>query len=119
MVQNILMYFQGRYDQAVEYFNKAYNIARSMNDTETISSSRVLFGVAAAHKMLESVANHIEIASSPCLNRIVEWKDNRGDEFDKDIPSKTTIFSYSLQADRANQKCQKVTLHAFATSAVV
>lgn len=76
----------GRYDQAVEYFNKAYNIARSMNDTETISSSRVLFGVAAAHKMLEGVAVHIEVATAPCLNRMVEWKDNRGDDFDKDIP---------------------------------
>ena len=72
----------------MEYFNKAYNIARSMNDNETISSSRVLFGVAAAHKMLEGVASHIEIATAPCLNRIVEWKDNRGDEFDKEIPGK-------------------------------
>ncbi len=57
-----------------------------MNDTETISSSRVLFGVAAAHKMLESIALHIETGTKPCLQRLVEWKDNRGDEFDKPIP---------------------------------
>jgi len=76
----------GRYDQAVDYFNKAYNIARSMNDTETISSSRVLFGVAAAHKMLEAVSLHVEVATNPCLLRLGEWKDTRGDEFDKDIP---------------------------------
>jgi len=97
----------GRYDQAVEYFNKAYNIARSMNDTETISSSRVLFGVAAAHKMLESVANHIEIASSPCLNRIVEWKDNRGDEFDKDIPNSTPPSPPSTGASTKQEEPSK------------
>lgn len=75
----------GRYDQAVEYFNKAYNIARAMNDTETISSSRVLFGVAAAHKMLQNFATHVEISTRPCMERLIEWKDNRGDEFDKEV----------------------------------
>ena len=57
-----------------------------MNDTESISSSRVLFGVAAAHKMLQAVTLHVDTASRPCLERLVEWKDNRGDEFDKPLP---------------------------------
>ncbi len=57
-----------------------------MNDTETISSSRVLFGVAAAHKMLQNVTVHVDLASRACLERLIEWKDNRGDEFDKAIP---------------------------------
>ena len=57
-----------------------------MNDTETISSSRVLFGVAAAHKMLEHFSTHINIATKPAMERIIEWKDNRGDEFDKPVP---------------------------------
>ena len=73
-----------------------------MNDTETISSSRVLFGVAAAHKMLENVALHIEVATKPCLNRIVEWKDNRGDEFDKEIPGMccwSSILWYSCPTE--------------------
>ena len=86
----LIVYFalspKGRYDQAVEYFNKSYNIARAMNDTETISSSRVLFGVAAAHKMLEAVTKHINVGSRPCVDRLIEWKDNRGDEFEKAIP---------------------------------
>lgn len=97
----------GRYDQAVEYFNKAYNIARSMNDTETISSSRVLFGVAAAHKMLEGVASHIEIASAPCLNRIVEWKDNRGDDFDKEIPVTAPSTPPSTAASKESEESKK------------
>ena len=76
----------------MEYFNKSYNIARSMNDTETISSSRVLFGVAAAHKMLEAVTQHIDYSSRVCVERLIEWKDNRGDEFDRPIP-KPGLFS--------------------------
>jgi len=76
----------GRYDQAVEYFNKSYNISRALNDTETISSSRVLFGVAAAHKMLQNFSIHVELNNRPTMERIIEWKDNRGDEFDKNIP---------------------------------
>ena len=79
-------FIQGRYDSAVEHFNKAYSIARSLNDHATISSSRVLYGVANAHKMMTHFAKHVELANKPCLERLVEWKDNRGDEFDKDIP---------------------------------
>ena len=70
----------------MEYFNRAYNISRTMNDTVAISSSRVLFGVAAAHKMLQNFATHVELGSRACMERLGEWKDNRGDEFDKEIP---------------------------------
>ena len=76
---------QGRYDSAVEHFNKAYNIARSLNDKETISASRVLFGVASAHKMMMNYSSHIESGNKSCLERIVEWKDNRGDDFERPI----------------------------------
>lgn len=78
--------FQGRYEQAVEHFNRSYNISRSLNDVEAISSSRVLFGVAAAHKMLQNFSKHVEIGGRVCMERLLEWKDNRGDEFDKDVP---------------------------------
>ena len=77
---------QGRYDSAVEYFTKAYNIARAMNDTDNISASRVLFGVASAHKMLSNYSTHITTSTRPCVERLIEWKDNRGDEFEKEIP---------------------------------
>ena len=73
----------------MEHFNKSYNISRAMNDTETISSSRVLFGVAAAHKMLANFSGHVEMANRVCMERMIEWKDNRGDEFDKEIPAET------------------------------
>ncbi len=87
----------GRYDQAVEYFNKAYNISRALNDTEAISSSRVLFGVAVAHKMLGSVSNHVNQCIQPSVERLIEWKDNRGDGFDKPLPS--TVASDSAKSE--------------------
>lgn len=80
----------GRYDAAVENFNKAYHIARSMNDKDTINASRVLFGVASAHKMLSHMATHVQLATKPCIERLIEWKDNRGDEFEKEIPKEET-----------------------------
>jgi len=46
----------------------------------------VLFGVAAAHKMLHSFTKHVELANRSAMERLIEWKDNRGDEFDKAIP---------------------------------
>lgn len=75
----------GRYEQAVTYFNKAYNISRALNDSESISRSRVQFGVAAAHRMLSQYAVHVVTASKNAMERLSEWKDNRGDEFDKPL----------------------------------
>ena len=51
---------QGRYEEACDYFNKAYTLARARNDNALISSSRVQFGIAQAHKMNSPVANQIE-----------------------------------------------------------
>ena len=93
---NLILFSKGRYEQAVEYFNKSYNIARAMNDTESISSSRVLFGVAAAHKMLQAVTLHVDLGTRPCIERMLEWKDNRGDEFDKPLPESGTMKSSYL-----------------------
>lgn len=76
---------------AVEYFNKSYNIARSLNDKEIISASRVHFGMAMAHKMWGNYSNHTEIANQICMERIIEWKDNRGDEFEKEIKEEGEI----------------------------
>lgn len=70
-----------------------------MNDTETISSSRVQFGIAAAHKVLAHYSVHAELGNKPCIDRMLEWKDNRGDEFDKPIPEPSKsiiIYKFNL-----------------------
>ena len=94
--------FQGRYDAAVEHLTKAYNIARAMNDAEAINSARTLLGVASAHRMLAGVSLHVVTATRPCVERIIEWKDNRGDEFEKPIPEDTAEEEEEPQATGKN-----------------
>ena len=86
MSHEINIVFQGNYPKSTEFFSKAYNISRSLNQTNAIHSSRVFYGISSAHNMLQGVADHINIASHPCLERLVEWKNNRGDEFEKPLP---------------------------------
>ncbi len=88
---------QGRYELAVEYFNKSYNIARASNDAEGLNASRVLFGVAAAHKMLHGVARHVDVNTRPCVERLVDWKNNRADQFDGEIPQPGECCSSNVQ----------------------
>ena len=81
----------------MEYFNKAYNIARATNDREMVNSYRVQFGIAAAHKMIGNISTHMEVApsSKPAIIRLIDWKDNRNEEFDKPIPDSAGLcFSY-------------------------
>ncbi len=55
---------QGRYEEACDFFNKAYTLARARNDNALISSSRVQFGIAQAHKMNAAVANQIDMGNT-------------------------------------------------------
>jgi hypothetical protein len=80
-----LFILQSRYEEAAEYFTKAYNISRSLNDKEAISSSRVQYGIAIAHKMLSHVSKHVENANRQCVVRIIDWKSARNDQFEKEI----------------------------------
>ncbi|WAQ99087.1 TTC29-like protein [Mya arenaria] len=76
----------GKYDEATKYFDKAYNLSRSMGETASINVNRVQFGVAMAHKMLQSVGSHIVVNHIPALERLIEWKSSRVDDFDKPFP---------------------------------
>jgi hypothetical protein len=59
---------QSRYEEACDYFNKAYTLARARNDTRLISSSRVQFGIAQAHKMYTNFAVQLEMGAPEILN---------------------------------------------------
>ena len=60
---------QSRYEEACDYFNKAYTLARARNDTRLISSSRVQFGIAQAHKMYTNFAIELEMGALRVLRR--------------------------------------------------
>lgn len=79
-------FLQGKYDEATKYFDKAYNLSRSMGETSAINVNRVQFGVAMAHKMLQNVGGHIVMNTLPALDRLIEWKSSRVDDFEKPFP---------------------------------
>lgn len=76
---------QGRYDEATDYFSKAYNISRTLAENEAINTNRVQFGIAMAHKMLQGFGEHVVQESRSVLERMIEWKSVRTDEFDKPL----------------------------------
>jgi len=76
----------GKYEEATKYFDKAYNLSRSMGDVAAINVNRVQFGIAMAHKMMQSFGGHIVVNSLPALDRLVEWKSSRVDDFEKPFP---------------------------------
>ncbi|GFN94233.1 tetratricopeptide repeat protein 29 [Plakobranchus ocellatus] len=76
----------GNYDEATEYFSKAYNISRALGDPESTNVNRVQYGIAIAHRMMGKFANHVVIGDKTCMSRLVDWKSVRTDEFSKPIP---------------------------------
>ena len=82
----MLYHLQGRYSEASEYFSKSYNLSRSLGDKEAISTNRVQFGIAMAHKMMNGIDSHMVMGTRPALERLIEWKNARVDEFDKPFP---------------------------------
>lgn len=76
----------GRYDEATDYFSKAYNISRTLSDKEAISTNRVQFGIAMAHRMLGGFNGHVVLEHRPALERMIEWKSARTDDFEKPFP---------------------------------
>ncbi|XP_013400140.1 tetratricopeptide repeat protein 29 [Lingula anatina] len=101
----------GKYDKATEYFSKAYNLSRALNDQESIKTSRVHYGVAMAHNMMQGFCNHLITPTKPSMERQVEWKSTRVDEFSKEIPQEkqeqeqpsTTPASHQTQSEPASR----------------
>ncbi|CAG5125879.1 unnamed protein product [Candidula unifasciata] len=84
----------GNYDEATEYFSKAYNISRALNDQESTNTNRVQYGIAMAHRMMGKFANHIVVGDSTCMVRLLDWKSVRTDEFNKQIPDTAPGAAY-------------------------
>lgn len=57
-----------------------------MGEISSINVNRVQFGVAMAHKMLQNVGGHIVANHLPALERLIEWKSSRVDDFEKPFP---------------------------------
>ena len=57
-----------------------------MGETAAININRVQFGIAMAHKMMPGFGGHVVLNRLPTVERLIEWKSSRVDEFDKPIP---------------------------------
>ena len=91
---------QGQYTEAFENFSRAYNISHTLNSTPMLHLSRVLSGTAHAHETLRNYTQHINMPSSrTSLTRLLDWKDSRGEEFDKPFtPPPGAPFCVLLQS---------------------
>ncbi|CAG5120048.1 unnamed protein product [Candidula unifasciata] len=76
----------GNYDEATEYFSKAYNISRVLEDPLSTNINRVQYGIAVAHRMMGKFANHVLIGDRLCVTRLLHWKSCKRAEFDQLIP---------------------------------
>ncbi|XP_076446157.1 tetratricopeptide repeat protein 29-like [Babylonia areolata] len=69
----------GNYKEAGEYFNRAYNISRAMNNNEAIQVNRVQSGIAQAHAMMNLFSHVVAegAQSRDYLERTIDWKSIR------------------------------------------
>merc|ERR1712168_1623435 len=72
-----------KYDEAADYFSKSFNIARSQDDDKKIDYSRIHYGIVAGHKMIKNLTENYDFASKPMIQNLIEWKDNRYNNFKK------------------------------------
>lgn len=89
------------HSHAVEYFNKAYNISRALNDTSSLNANRVHFGISLAHKMNDAYICHLYDPVLKPDNSLLKWKCFRTEEFAVEEFSKTALFR-SEDADEHN-----------------
>ncbi|XP_054756026.1 tetratricopeptide repeat protein 29-like [Lytechinus pictus] len=71
----------GEYEKASHYFGKAYTMARSLGDPETVEEARTQFGISSAHKALTSFVSVVESPSRKIMAQLMNWKDVRNDAF--------------------------------------
>ena len=69
-----------------------------MGEVAAINVNRVQFGIAMAHKMMPGFGSHVVVNKLPTVERLIEWKSSRIDDFDKPIPeeSKSEKWSYFI-----------------------
>ncbi|GAB1598271.1 tetratricopeptide repeat protein 29-like [Argonauta hians] len=70
------------HSDAVEYFNKAYNISRALNDTAALNANRVHFGISLAHKMNKLYTCYVYSPDISYTDPLVKWKCFRSEGFD-------------------------------------
>ncbi|XP_066286220.1 tetratricopeptide repeat protein 29-like [Branchiostoma lanceolatum] len=81
----------GKYGHACQYFGKAYETARELNNPGMMAAARVQYGVSNAHHRLGDYAGHLQTPMRYQMERMIEWKDVRFDEFDQPITERAPL----------------------------
>ncbi|XP_065885856.1 tetratricopeptide repeat protein 29-like isoform X2 [Dysidea avara] len=67
----------GDYKQAVDKFNRCYKLCVQLNNKEAVCSSRVQYGIAQGHHLMEDFSHSITNSPVTGIHTIVAWKDIR------------------------------------------
>ena len=92
---------QGKYKAANKHFERGIAIPLPQTNCASIATattSRVLYAIGQAHQMMRRVRDHILVATEPCLELVIDWKDNRHDEFLLNIPTESESNPVSVES---------------------
>ncbi|XP_065592113.1 tetratricopeptide repeat protein 29 [Cyrtonyx montezumae] len=70
---------RGNYDKALEYFTRAFEAAKLLNNLSLVDETRTYCGIAKAHKLMVAFNSHIGAEDPISLKCLLAWKDNRSD----------------------------------------
>ncbi|CAE1326267.1 unnamed protein product [Acanthosepion pharaonis] len=91
------------HDEAVEWFSKAYNISRALNDYQSLGANRVQFGTALAHKMNVIYISNVKM---PNIEALLKWKSFRAEEFiseENEVENHTETNAEDLFSDKKKE----------------
>ncbi|NXV43867.1 TTC29 protein, partial [Uria aalge] len=70
---------KGKYNEAFEYFSRASEAAKTLNNLPLVDETKTYCGIAKAHKLMVAFNSHIEAEDPVSLQYLLAWKENRSD----------------------------------------
>lgn len=71
--------YQGNYNEAFEYFSRASEAAKTLNNLPLTDEIKTYCGIAKAHKLMLAFNSHVEAEDAVGLKYLLAWKENRSD----------------------------------------
>ncbi|XP_028973645.2 tetratricopeptide repeat protein 29 isoform X2 [Esox lucius] len=108
MCLGVIFTSRGQYDRGCAYFERAYEIARDLDEVPLVQRAQVCVGSAKAHSLIRKFSHHIETASHSNLRLLTAWKDRREDVF-SDTTSQNTSTQQTCETSQnssTQQTCE-------------
>ncbi|XP_006872346.1 PREDICTED: tetratricopeptide repeat protein 29 [Chrysochloris asiatica] len=79
---------KGHYNNASEYFQQAFETMEELKNMPLMEETKVHYGIAKAHQLMQTINNYIETADTTSLDYLLSWKESRSNiAFDAIIAS--------------------------------